>query len=97
MNFGVLLYLGVIYFFKIINYLIVIRVILSWLPIDRQNPLVAFVYQLTEPILAPARKLLAKSSIGGSGLMIDFSPLIAMAIMYFVERCLLYYIAKFFI
>lgn len=47
------------------------RVLLSWFPnIDRSNPLIQFVYDVTEPVLRPIRDLLPR------GMMIDFSPLI---------------------
>ena len=61
---------------EIMGYLIFARVIISWLPIDRDNPIVQFIYQVTEPVLAPIRNLISKSSMGG-GLMIDFSPIVA--------------------
>ena len=34
-----------------------VRVIISWLPISRDNQLIRALYQLTEPILAPIRIL----------------------------------------
>lgn len=47
------------------------RVLLSWFPnVDRSNPLVRFVYDVTEPVLRPIRDLLPR------GMMLDFSPLI---------------------
>ncbi|MBZ4646554.1 MAG: YggT family protein [Petroclostridium sp.] len=61
---------------EIVGYLIFARVIVSWLPINRDNPILQFIYQVTEPILAPIRNLISRSSIGG-GMMIDFSPIVA--------------------
>jgi YggT family protein len=61
---------------EIVGYLIFARVIISWLPINRDNPILQFIYQVTEPILAPIRNLISRSSIGG-GMMIDFSPIVA--------------------
>ena len=61
---------------SIIEGLILVRIILSWFPISRNNPLMAILYQLTEPILAPIRNLISKSSIGAN-MMLDFSPIIA--------------------
>jgi len=60
---------------EIMGYLIFARVIISWLPIDRDNPIVQFLYQVTEPVLAPVRNLIDRSSMGG-GLMVDFSPIV---------------------
>jgi YggT family protein len=58
--------------------LLIARVVLSW-----TNPgggVVAFVYQATEPILAPIRRVLPPT--GG----IDWSPLIAMLLVGVVVR-----------
>jgi YggT family protein len=45
-------------------------VILSWIQLDRRNPLAAVVYSLTEPLLAPIRSVLPP--MGG----LDFSPMV---------------------
>jgi YggT family protein len=45
-------------------------VVMSWVRADRRHPLVAIVYRLTEPALAPIRKALPL--IGG----LDFSPIV---------------------
>jgi len=49
---------------------ILIQVILSWVAPQSQNPAVALIYQITDPIMAPARKLLPP--MGG----MDFSPIV---------------------
>lgn len=59
----------------VIETLIFIRVIVSWLPISRDNSLIRILYQLTEPILGPIRHLIEKSSVGAN-MMFDFSPII---------------------
>ncbi len=64
-------------FVEILDYLILARVFLSWLPFGRDNPIIRFIYALTEPILAPIRNMLQKSPLGGPGMIIDFSPIIA--------------------
>lgn len=65
-DFVLMLYLG----------LILVRVLLSFISVERSNPIVPLVFQLTEPVLAPLRKRLP--SLGG----IDFSPMLAwLAIM----------------
>ena len=55
--------------------LIIVRVVLSWTNPMGGGGLVAFVYQATEPILAPIRRLLPPSS------GMDWSPLIAMLVL----------------
>ena len=74
-------------FFKLLEFLILARVILSWLPIGRNNSLVQLLYTLTEPILSPIRSLLDKSPLGG--MMLDFSAWIAVILLYFVQTLII--------
>ena len=64
-------------FFRLLSYLILARVVISWLPIKKDNILFKLIFSLTEPILGPIRKLIFKSPLGGPGMMLDFSPIIA--------------------
>jgi len=57
--------------FRIYSYVILARIFLSWLPVDRSSPVVRFIYQITEPVLAPFRVILP---LGGMG--IDLAPII---------------------
>ncbi len=63
--------------FTFIYWLIIFRVIISWVRPNFSDPrwrkILKFVYQVTEPILAPIRELLPTGSMG-----IDLSPLIAL-------------------
>jgi YggT family protein len=54
---------------------IFIRVLLSWFPIDPRNPLVTLLYDITEPILEPLRRVVPRLG------MIDITPLIAIIII----------------
>ena len=59
------------------------RVVISWINIDRSSPLfpiVAIIYQITEPILAPIRSVLP--SFG----MLDLSPMVAIILIVVVQR-----------
>ena len=58
---------------------ILIRVVLSWLNPDYRQPLVALIFQLTEPILRPARQLLPPLS----GL--DLSPILVLIVLKLTE------------
>ena len=60
------------------NFLIFARVMMSWIVRDHSNPIVQFIYQVTEPILAPIRSFLVRLGIGG---MLDFSPIVAMLLI----------------
>lgn len=82
------------YFGKFLEIVILIRIIISWLPIDRNNPIVQLIYSLTEPILGPIRRLLFKSPLGGPGMMLDFSPIIAVFLIQFVSSVVISLIAS---
>lgn len=73
--------------FSIIDFVLLIRIILSWIPISR-NTFVNLIYSLTEPLLYPIRKLLNKSPLS-DGLMIDFSPVVLVIILSFIEKFLI--------
>jgi YggT family protein len=49
---------------------VLVAVILSWVPLDRRNPLVMITHALTEPLLAPIRGILPP--MGG----LDLSPMV---------------------
>ena len=74
-------------FFKLLYILIFIRILLSWFPGVNNTPLGGIFYTLTEPILEPVRHMVDKSPIGG-GMMLDFSPIIALFLMNIVKMVL---------
>lgn len=65
-------------FFEVLIYLILGRAILSWFvrnPYDTLGKIYSLVIQITEPILAPCRRLLSRFNMMGT---IDFSPVLAL-------------------
>lgn len=84
-NLQFLLMKAVNMFFYIMELLIFGRILLSWLPMGYNNPIGQFLYNMTEPILGPCRRMLDKSPLGG-GMMIDFSPIIALILMKLVQQ-----------
>lgn len=58
--------------------LIIVNVILSWVGQGFRHPIVPLIYQLTEPVLAPIRRVLP--SLGG----FDLSPLVAIIVIQFL-------------
>lgn len=68
---------------RVLNLLILARILLSWVPVDRSNPIVSFIYEVTEPILGPIRRVLP--SVGG----LDLSPIIALVLVQVLQRVLL--------
>jgi YggT family protein len=60
--------------------LLIARVVLSWTNPMGGGGLTAFIYQATEPILAPIRRILPPTS------GVDWSPLIAMLLLGVILR-----------
>ncbi|NLI90752.1 MAG: YggT family protein [Peptococcaceae bacterium] len=71
--------------FSILEWAIIIRCFLSWIPHSPQNPLIRVVYDVTEPILKPFRAI----RIGGAGGMIDFSPIFAVLALMLIRSFVL--------
>ncbi|MDR1530860.1 MAG: YggT family protein [Clostridiales bacterium] len=76
------------WFFQILYICIIINAVLSWLPVSRDNPLAKLVGLVVEPILNPIRKLLARSPLGGTGMPVDFSPIIAFFLLNVIRNIL---------
>ncbi len=70
-------------FFTILTWAILIRILISWIRIDPYHPIVRILDQITEPVLAPARRIIPP--IGG----LDFSPVIVIILLNILERILL--------
>ena len=61
-------------------WVIIATAVISWVNPDPYNPVVRFLYRITEPVLAPLRRWLP---LGGLG--IDFSPVIVILAIYFLK------------
>lgn len=75
------------YFFDFLNFMILIRVFLSWFNFNPDNKIVILIYQLTDPILEPIKKLISKLGLNTG--MVDFSPIISLLFLYYIVRPLL--------
>ena len=84
---NILIYQSFEMLIRIIDWIILIRVLLSWIPLNRDNPIVKIVYGLSEPLLYPIRQLLKKSPLG-EGMMLDFSPIILLLILQVIQGIL---------
>ena len=65
-------------------WIIIARAILSWVNPDPYNPIVRFLYNVTEPVLYRVRRTIPISMAGG----IDFSPIIVLLGLYFLQAFL---------
>jgi YggT family protein len=69
---------------EIYMWVIIIRALISWVNPDPYNPIVQVLTKMTEPVLRPIRKLVPPYKVG-----IDFSPLIAVLIIIFLQYALI--------
>jgi YggT family protein len=72
------------YLMTLYTYVIIARALVSWVNPDPYNPIVQFLYKVTEPVLSPIRNLMGSYSHG-----IDLSPLIVILIIYFLQNFLI--------
>lgn len=77
------------YLFQVLTFAIFLRAILSWFTISSRSPLLMSIYrvfiQVTEPILAPLRRIIPM--VG----MIDITPIIAILILQILSLVLASY------
>lgn len=73
--------------FNLLSLAIVVRAIISWFNVNPYHPLVVFLDRVTEPILAPIRRIIPP--IG----MMDISPLVALILLQVIRQVLLALIA----
>ena len=66
------------YFCRILSYAVFARVIISWFGISRYNIFIIMLDNVTEPILAPLRRIVPMLGV------FDITPLIAMGILYII-------------
>lgn len=66
---------ALIYLLQVIQWAIIARAIISWLPLSKENPLIRILNLVTEPILSPIRSMLSKTGLNKT--MFDFSPIVA--------------------
>jgi YggT family protein len=64
-----------------IQWLVIAAALVSWVSPDPRNPIVQFLYRMTEPLLRPFRRILPPSRTGG----IDLSPLFVILLVVFLK------------
>lgn len=64
------------------QWIIIARAVISWVNADPYNPIVQFLIRVTEPVLYPIRRRLPY------GIGIDFSPLIVILAIIFLDTFL---------
>jgi YggT family protein len=64
-------------------WIIIARAVLSWVNPDPFNPIVRFLYRVTEPVLRPIRYRLPTMGMG-----LDLSPMLVILAIYFLQQFL---------
>ena len=68
----------------VLQFLLLARAILSWLPLDEDNPFENFLYAVTEPVIAPVRALIEHFG-WFEGLPIDMSFFITFILLSVIQ------------
>ena len=66
---------------QVLTIAIFVRVLLSWFQVGPDNPIASFVYEITEPMLAPFKRF---ATVGA----FDLSPIIAIIILEIIREVL---------
>ena len=70
-------------------WIIIVRALLSWVNPDPYNPIVRFLYSITEPVMLRVRQMLPMSGIG-----LDISPIIVILAIVFLQEFLVKSLAQ---
>ncbi len=76
--------------FQILIFAIIGRALLSWFNVGPGNPIGRILFEITEPILAPMRRVIPR--IG----MLDISPIVAILLLSFLQNMLLQAVAGYY-
>ena len=69
---------------QIYTFVLLIRILITWIPnLDPYHPIVQMLFQVTDPVLEPARKLIPP--IG----MIDISPIVVLIVLGILQDLLI--------
>jgi YggT family protein len=70
-------------------WIIIVRALLSWVNPDPYNPIVRFLYSITEPVMHRVRQMVPMSGIG-----LDISPIIVILAIVFLQEFLVKSLAQ---
>ncbi len=74
-----LFYRSLVILVDFLRIMILVRIVMSFIRISPNSSIGRFIHELTEPILGPARALIAK--LGFNTGMFDFSPIVAILLL----------------
>ena len=79
--------LGIV--FTLYMWILIARAVVSWIRIDPRNPIIQLLFRLTEPVLSRIRRALRLPYT-----QIDFSPVIALLVLWFLNYFLVPTLAR---
>ena len=68
--------------FNILQFAIIVRALMSWFNPRPDNPLVVLLNDITEPVLAPLRRIVPRLG------MVDITPLVAILLLSVIQQVL---------
>lgn len=74
--------------FTLYSFMILARVLLTWMPVRPGNPIVQLIIEATDPLLKPLRSVIPP--IG----MLDITPIVALILLQVVETIIMEIIAR---
>lgn len=74
-------------FLMVLEMLMIVRMLLSWFPVDDDSPILNFVFAMTEPLILPVRIVLERSSTV-QALPIDLSFFVAFLLLGIIQTAL---------
>lgn len=77
------------FLFTLYMYVIIARVVIDWVNADPYNPIVRFIYEVTEPLLSRIRRFLPVT-VG----RIDFSPMVLILAIIFLQSFIISTLAQ---
>ena len=70
--------------FNLLQIIIIVRVVLSWISHNPSNQFIRIIYQVSEPILKPIREILPITGMG-----FDLSPIVSFFLLGLLKKILL--------
>lgn len=80
-------YIALNWVLRIFELALILRVLISWLPVGRDIKAIEMLYTITEPVLSPVRKMMNRSALFGNS-MFDFSPIAVFILILVLKRAL---------
>lgn len=69
--------------FEVYTYLLIIRILLSWIRHNPYQPIIRFIYEITEPYLSFFRRFIPPFGA------VDFSPIVAFIVLQILRNVVL--------